>query len=199
MARSGIRSWVRAQAACEPDGCGAQPGQPCIAYVPKHGKTTGKPTADVHAARWRAFRAQQRRKMAERAEEKDMTEISDEEAREALWASSEAGRAAVGAAWDKATACHFTREHLDGGLEKPELAAIVYAAHRAYEAVADLEAREDREPEHRHAGPISAVSHGTGTDGTPWTFSLRRCRECGGSFTQRLEGSWTRAELERQP
>lgn len=197
MARSGIRSWVRAQAACEPDGCGAQPGQPCIAYVPKHGKTTGKPTADVHAARWRAFRAQQRRKMAERAEEKDMTEISDEEAREALWASSEAGRAAVDAAWTAAGDRGLL--HDDFPVDMADIAAVAYAAHRAHEAVADLEAREEQEPEHVHAGPISAVSHGTGTDGTPWTFALRRCRECGGSFTQRLEGSWTWAELERQP
>jgi hypothetical protein len=57
MARSGVRGYVREMTACEPGGCGAQPGQPCVAYVAKRGKTTGKPTADVHAARWRAFRA----------------------------------------------------------------------------------------------------------------------------------------------
>jgi hypothetical protein len=57
MARSGVRGYVRELTACEPDGCGARPGQPCVAYVTKRGKTTGKPTGDVHAARWRAFRA----------------------------------------------------------------------------------------------------------------------------------------------
>jgi hypothetical protein len=55
MART--RSLIRAIVACEPDGCGARPGEPCVAYVPKPGKTTGRATPDVHAARWRAFRA----------------------------------------------------------------------------------------------------------------------------------------------
>jgi hypothetical protein len=54
---SRIRSMIREVVACEPDGCGAQPGEHCRAYVPKRGKTTGKPTGDVHAARWRAWRA----------------------------------------------------------------------------------------------------------------------------------------------
>jgi hypothetical protein len=60
MTRGGVRQFIRETTACEPGGCGAQPGQPCTAYVPKRGKTTGKPTADVHAARWRAFRARMR-------------------------------------------------------------------------------------------------------------------------------------------
>src|ERR1700723_3809111 len=72
MARSGVRGYVRELTACEPDGCGAQPGQPCMAYVQKKGKTTGKPTGDVHAARWRAFRARLNGYEREKQEEKDM-------------------------------------------------------------------------------------------------------------------------------
>jgi hypothetical protein len=56
-ATRGTRPFIRDMFACEPDGCGAQPGARCIAYVAQHGKTTGKPTEDVHAARWRAFHA----------------------------------------------------------------------------------------------------------------------------------------------
>jgi len=56
-ATRGTRPFIRDMFACEPDGCGAQRGDRCIAYVPKRGKTTGKPAEDVHAARWRAFRA----------------------------------------------------------------------------------------------------------------------------------------------
>lgn len=49
------RPFIRAHFACEPGGCGARPGEPCVAYVLKRGKTTGKPTQDVHAARWEAY------------------------------------------------------------------------------------------------------------------------------------------------
>jgi hypothetical protein len=63
---SGRRTWIREVAACEPDGCGAKPGQLCRAYVRKRGKTTGKVTYDVHAARWRAFRAYLRSQAAQR-------------------------------------------------------------------------------------------------------------------------------------
>jgi hypothetical protein len=50
-----MRSWIREVVPCE--SCGALAGQKCRAYVKKPGKSVGKPTADVHAARWRAFRA----------------------------------------------------------------------------------------------------------------------------------------------
>jgi hypothetical protein len=49
------RPFIRAHFACAPRGCGARPGEPCVAYVPRRGKTTGKPTLDVHAARWERF------------------------------------------------------------------------------------------------------------------------------------------------
>lgn len=58
MARSrGTRPFIRDTFACEPDGCGAPPGERCTAYVPKRGKTTGRASENVHAARWRAFHA----------------------------------------------------------------------------------------------------------------------------------------------
>lgn len=50
-----IRPFIRARFACEPGGCGARAGEACVAYVSKRGKTTGKPTQDVHVARWKAF------------------------------------------------------------------------------------------------------------------------------------------------
>ena len=52
--RRGARSWIRETVACP--ACGARQGASCVAYVPKPGKTTGKPTGDVHAARWAAYR-----------------------------------------------------------------------------------------------------------------------------------------------
>jgi hypothetical protein len=61
---SGRRTWVREAAACE--SCGARQGELCRAYVRKRGKTTGKVTSDVHAARWRAFRAYLREQAAQR-------------------------------------------------------------------------------------------------------------------------------------
>jgi hypothetical protein len=53
--RRGTRTFIRERFDCGPDGCGAKAGQPCVAYVPKPGKTTGKPTGNVHAARWAAY------------------------------------------------------------------------------------------------------------------------------------------------
>lgn len=61
---SGRRTWIREVVACE--SCGARAGQLCRAYVQKRGKTTGKPTSDVHAARWRAFRDYLRSQAAQR-------------------------------------------------------------------------------------------------------------------------------------
>jgi hypothetical protein len=54
MVRRGRRTWVRETVACP--SCGARQGASCVAYRKVTGKTTGKPTGDVHAARWRAFR-----------------------------------------------------------------------------------------------------------------------------------------------
>lgn len=196
MARSGMRSWIRQVTACEPGGCGARPGQPCIAYVPKRGKTTGRPTSDVHAARWRAFRAQQRKRITER-EEKAMT---DENAAEtAEWRAGPLPRPLLDNCWEIAEAGPAPWADADEPRASVNREVVALIARTAYEAGHDSAQPGDTAHKHRHAGPISAVSHGTGTDGTPWTFSLHRCRECGGSFAQRLEGSWTRADLERQP
>lgn len=62
---AGRRTWVREVVGC--DSCGARQGAPCVAYVKKPGKTTGKPTGDVHAVRWRAFMAYLRQAARERA------------------------------------------------------------------------------------------------------------------------------------
>ena len=64
--RSGIRRWIRQTTPCP--ACGAAAGEHCRAYVQKNGKTTGKPAGDVHAARWRAFRAWLRQPPASRIE-----------------------------------------------------------------------------------------------------------------------------------
>lgn len=49
----GIRPRIRAAVGCP--SCGAEAGQRCVAYVLKPGKTVGKESEDVHAARWYAF------------------------------------------------------------------------------------------------------------------------------------------------
>lgn len=49
-----MRKDIRAAVPCP--SCGAAAGRACVAYVLKPGKTTGRPTGDVHAARWRAYR-----------------------------------------------------------------------------------------------------------------------------------------------
>ena len=54
MARSGVRRYVRESVGCP--ACGAKAGEHCVAYRHVRGKTTGRPTGDVHAARWRAWR-----------------------------------------------------------------------------------------------------------------------------------------------
>lgn len=59
MPRSGRRSYARSVAPCAPGGCGARIGEPCRAYrdTVRHGPASGEPVTDIHAARWRAFRA----------------------------------------------------------------------------------------------------------------------------------------------
>ena len=61
-----------------------------------------------------------------------MSEISDEEAREILWASSEQGMAAVRAAWDKAQDLDrdYSR-YVTCRLTEADIAAVVYAAYQA--------------------------------------------------------------------
>jgi hypothetical protein len=47
---------MRAHFACDPGGCGARPGEPCLNYTGRGGRY-GEPVEDVHAARLRKFRA----------------------------------------------------------------------------------------------------------------------------------------------
>jgi hypothetical protein len=47
---------MRAHFSCQPGGCGARPGESCLNYTGRGGRY-GEPVTDVHAARWRKFRA----------------------------------------------------------------------------------------------------------------------------------------------
>lgn len=130
-----------------------------------------------------------------------MTEISDAEAREALWASSEAGRAAVAAACEKADDLGFPRT---GGqpakvIEVRDIAAIAYAAHRAHEEVAELEAREEREERaderHVHRWRAKGVQEHRPLTllGPPAvnTAVLARCETCLELTVFLLPGTWS--------
>jgi hypothetical protein len=63
-----IRRWWRAEAreriiagtACEPDGCGAAPGQPCTGYTGHKPGSLGRVQRDVHAVRVLAYGLAQR-------------------------------------------------------------------------------------------------------------------------------------------
>ena len=199
-----MRSYVRQQAACEPGGCGAQPGEPCIAYVPKHGKTTGKPTGDVHAARWRAFRAQQRKRVTER-EEKVMTAEREE------WAATEAGRSAVQAATYAVSAAGHLYEDHGEGLNVGDVADVAYAAVRAADETRAAAQQEDggtpppQEPDapgHDHRWLLLGVQEAPPLPvivgkPVPRTAVLVRCRVCGlpGAFL--LPGAWSLADLSK--
>lgn len=54
MGRNAIRPFIRSVVGCP--ACGAAKAARCVAYVLKPGRTVGKPSEDVHAARWKAFR-----------------------------------------------------------------------------------------------------------------------------------------------
>ena len=62
-----------------------------------------------------------------------MTQISDEEAAEVLWASSEQGRAAIRAAWDRAQDLDLDlRQWTSVRLrDEADVGSIVYAAYLA--------------------------------------------------------------------
>ena len=63
-----------------------------------------------------------------------MTDITDAEAAEVLWASSEQGKAAVMAAWEKAKALQVADPgtgRFKEGADMADIGAIVYAAYQA--------------------------------------------------------------------
>lgn len=63
------RPFIRRNFTCSPGGCGARPGEPCLNYTGRRGRY-GEPVEDVHAARWRKFRAW--------ARGEQQTEVSDQ-------------------------------------------------------------------------------------------------------------------------
>jgi hypothetical protein len=130
-----------------------------------------------------------------------MTDVTDAEAAEVLWASSEQGKAAVQAGWKRA-------EAIGARVYLVEVGAIVYAAYLA--AGQDAEPMEDGEaapaedepkPAHLHSWAVLSVQ-----PHTPWmpfgkpiphTIALVRCSACGEPDARRLPGEWTAKDLER--
>lgn len=126
-----------------------------------------------------------------------MTDISNEETAEVLWASSEQGIAAVKAAWEEACKLRVTEGRYPDKIT--DYAPIVYAAHLA--AGWDSEAMEgDAEPAHLHAWTTLGVQ-----PYIPWVVIgkpiphirvLLRCSECGEPDTRTLPGEWTLEDLQ---
>jgi hypothetical protein len=128
-----------------------------------------------------------------------MTEITDAEAAEVLWASSEQGKAAVKAAWEWADL-----HHLDKWMDLADVSAIVYAAYLA--AGWDDEPAEDDEPApaHDHHWVILGAQPHTPpaifySKPVPHTIVLIRCTECGEPDSRMVAGEWTLHELREDP
>ena len=126
--------------------------------------------------------------------------ITDDEAAEVLWASSEQGKAAVRAAHEKAAALGLVNEQ--DGLAWADIGAIVYAACLA--AGWDAEPMED-------AGPAPACLHSWAilaaqphipavmfSKPVPHTIALIRCTACSEPDSRMLVGEWTLEDLQRQ-
>ena len=128
-----------------------------------------------------------------------MTEITDAMAAEVLWASSEQGKAAVRAAWDRAG--RVDPEWTKGRLDQAGISAVVYAAFLA--AGWDAEPVEaEPAPAHDHQWVILGVQpHIRNLDGTAvsYTVALIRCTECGEPDTRMLAGEWSLHELQEGP
>ena len=124
-----------------------------------------------------------------------MTEISDDEVAEIQWASSEQGKAAVRAAWEKAKRL---------GLDKPSgrdldmagTGAIIYAAYLAAGWDAGVPAEDvHRWKVHGNQENISFNPTGGASFGYRSTIVLMRCAACGDVKTVNLAGLWTLEEL----
>jgi len=121
-----------------------------------------------------------------------MTEITDAEAAEVLWASSEQGLAATRAAWEK-------RGSLGVDLDRADISAIVYAAYLA--AGWDAEPMEDEPaPAHDHQWAILGAQPHTPSvmfgKPVPHTIVLIRCTECGEPDSRMLPGEWALEDLQ---
>lgn len=136
-----------------------------------------------------------------------MTDITDAETAEVLWASSEQGKAAVMAACRKADELGLTRT---AGrpvvvIEPADIGAIVYAAYLAIGWDGEpAESMEDGKavPAHLHIWTIlGAQPHIPFVvigKPAPHTIMLIRCSECGEPDARMLTGEWTLEDLQRQ-
>lgn len=129
-----------------------------------------------------------------------MTRITDGEAAEVLWASSEAGRAAVRAGWDRAQQAGIAGHPVTSGgrpIDMADIAAVVYAAFRAVPP--DGEPGEAAQPAgHEHDWAVLGAQEAPVTgipSGTPRTLVLGACRSCGQPATWTLDGTWTAEDL----
>lgn len=122
-----------------------------------------------------------------------MTEITDAQAAEVLWASSEQGKAAVKAAWEWASS------NLDVWPDMPDMTAIVYAAYLA--AGWDAEPMEEEAAlAHDHQWAILGAQPHTPTvmfgKPVPHTIVLIQCERCGEPDSRMIAGEWTLREVQ---
>lgn len=140
-----------------------------------------------------------------------MTEITDAEATEVLWASSEQSKAAVTTAWETARRLDHCTQRTPASppwsgtstdqvsLDIADVAATVYAAYLA----AGWDAGPDEPREHVHdwkvrnsANGISFNPHGGPSVSAAQTVALLRCAGCGDVASRILAGRWTLEDLQ---
>ena len=125
-----------------------------------------------------------------------MTEITDAEVAEIQWASSEEGKAAHRAAWERAVQLKIPSTFTD----RADIGAIVWAAHQAEQA-----ARGPDEDEPEPAGCVHAWTV-LGAQAAqpvpvfmgkpmPRTVVLASCGRCGQPVSWVLDGTWTLDDL----
>jgi len=125
-----------------------------------------------------------------------MTEITDAEAAEVLWASGEQGRAAFRGAWVKLHKMGL-HQHVDA----TQLGQVLYAAHLAMEQ-AGAELEDEPVPAHLHHWAVLGAQPYTPFvmvgKPVPHTIALVRCLECGEPDSLILAGEWTLGDLARK-
>lgn len=129
-----------------------------------------------------------------------MTEISDAEVAEVQWASSKEGKAAHRAAWERARELGLDKRLGETpGMDRADVGAIVWAAHRAAEA----ERAEADEPEPAgcaHAWVVTGAQEVPPQlvmlgKPVPRTAVLAGCERCGQPVSWILDGAWTLDDL----
>jgi hypothetical protein len=132
-----------------------------------------------------------------------VTDITDAEAAEVLWTSSEQGKAAVEAAWEKASQMGLRRSVTGSAastVTMADITAIVYAAYQAagWDSEPDTAEEDDPVPpacEHDWAILKAQDSTPKFPFSAPHTAVLGRCKDCGQPETWLLVGTWTRDDL----